>query len=826
MTAVFLSASFVSVAQTQLQTQDVEPLPAYSLTLQPVNITPSNEDPAYAIIRRAVASAPQNRYPVSKYQSKVYSKATLKIDKVPRLLRFMDNFSPELKKIKQGDVYTQEQLMRINSSGEKFECVVVSRKSSFPKEFDGDFSSDFISINPYVNAGELISPLTPQGLAMYRYKLQNILTNEKGQTVYRIQIKARNKNPFAFFGTIDILETLWNVVAFDLSGAISFQIFDATYNIKQQYKEIADNLWMPSKAFLTVNASAMGIKATMNLAANTSVEKFIRNTLTQAQEQATAQATAQKQANAQKQATAQKQASSTKNVKSPTEKQQKKIENIDKKIEEITQKENLSTRDAIKIVSLIEEKSVIESGKDDLEIKRISYVRRKDSVAPAEKLESEWNENYAEVPLTEEETTSYKNIVSTLRSNKDTAAVKANTKPQRSFMFNTFSSIILGSSKKKKIEFELFPLREMYSFNAVDGFTLIPGFSLHKKFKDGQNLTTSAQVGYSFSSKTIPFYVAIDWKYAPKKIASIKVEGGMRHNDFNTVQPLHPYHNTWAGLLGHRSYVQYYQRGYVKATNTAELFNGFDTKVSFTYEWRKGVVNNTEFSFFFPKSRTYQPNLLSQDGCGALVEAEIAYTPRRHYRFNGNRKTTLHSQYPTMAVLWKKGIKGIGKSNTDFDYLQFSVSQTVRKTMLHTFRYNVFGGYFPRKNEMHFSEYYHPALMGTVFFDTYKNMYQVLRNYRASTDEWVAGVNFNYEAMYLIFKFIPWLNKTLITENLYFNYLETPAVRHYVEVGYSINRILMFGDIGFSLSFEDRSIAGIGRGFGYSGWRLHIRLKL
>ncbi|MDR2557208.1 MAG: DUF5686 family protein [Bacteroidales bacterium] len=849
--ALLFAAQF-SFAQNPLKSSDIidDNTPAYTLTLPTVDVNKGNEDPAYSIMRRAVAAAPYNRALLSVYEANVYSKATLKIDKMPRLLKYISKYSDELKKLKEGDVYTQEQLMRITSAKEKLKCVVVSRKSSFPKEFDGDMSSDFVFINPYQNAGEIISPLTPQGFSTYKFRLQNILTRPDGRTVYRISLIPRIKSPFAFSGTLDILDSLWNVIAFDFYGTVDLQMIGAKYNIKQSFNEIAPQIWMPNKAFITVSGSMMGIKATISMTAGTTITKYTRNTDVPKKD-AIAAASASKTIAAKTAST-----TTTAPAKPINKKAQKKLDNIDEELEKIAQKENISTRDAIKIVSLIEEKSVLQSGKtstEELEIKRRSYSRDKEyKTTDSDTFANEWNEARENLPLNEEEKVSYdkaaventKAAAATAKTanTADTAAKKKNSKYD--FSFRTFNSLFELHNKKRKIDFGMYSVRDMFTYNPVAGFQLSPGFFIRKEFKNGIIFRNNVQVGYAFASKQIPFHIASRVTYLPKYQGYVKLEGGMCHNDFNTVDPIHPYHVAWGAILGHRNYSQYYNRAYITLTHGIEIFNGFDTRVAFSYEWRQPTHNNTNWSIFFGEhswlfhnDREYQQNIPLNDavndekflaaGQAALLEVSLQYTPRRYYRFSGKHKISLHSNYPTFSLKWRKGIPGFAGSNTDFDYLETSINQTIHKTMLHTFRYKVFGGYFPNNRSMHFSEFSHPALMGTTFLDEWFGSYQVLRtdqtvggNYRASTNEWIAGVYLNYDAMYLIFKWLPYLNKTLIRENLYLNYLETPYVHNYLEVGYSINRILMFADFGVAVAFENRG------GFNYSGWRLHIKLKL
>jgi hypothetical protein len=52
-------------------------------------------------------------------------------------------------------------------------------------------------------------------------------------------------------------------------------------------------------------------------------------------------------------------------------------------------------------------------------------------------------------------------------------------------------------------------------------------------------------------------------------------------------------------------------------------------------------------------------------------------------------------------------------------------------------------------------------------------------------------------------KFIPGLNKTLITENLHLSCLSNPLTKSYIEVGYSLSNIFLVGNIGFFVGFNE-----------------------
>jgi len=59
-----------------------------------VRISPSNEDPAYIIMRKAIGLAPYYLNNVSYYKAEVYLKGNLVINKIPKLLQKSMKMSP------------------------------------------------------------------------------------------------------------------------------------------------------------------------------------------------------------------------------------------------------------------------------------------------------------------------------------------------------------------------------------------------------------------------------------------------------------------------------------------------------------------------------------------------------------------------------------------------------------------------------------------------------------------------------------------------------------------------------------------------------------
>ena len=82
--------------------------------------------------------------------------------------------------------------------------------------------------------------------------------------------------------------------------------------------------------------------------------------------------------------------------------------------------------------------------------------------------------------------------------------------------------------------------------------------------------------------------------------------------------------------------------------------------------------------------------------------------------------------------------------------------------------------------------------------------------YEASTsDHWFSG-DVMFTSSYLLIKFLPWFSERLWTESLSAAYLYTPAIPHYMQVGYSLNEIFFLVDLGVYVGFQDWDYKGFG----------------
>ncbi|MGF1926102.1 MAG: DUF5686 family protein, partial [Bacteroidia bacterium] len=227
-----------------------------SYTLNSVTIRSDAEDPAYAIIRKAIRDRKKHLNEVNAFTSDVYIKGLQKLVGAPKkFLGFDIQKELELDSTRKGILYLSESqsafsFQRPNKIKEE---MVSSKVSGRNNAFSYNKASDMI-INFYENlllegsglsSRSFVSPIADNALFYYQYKLLGT-TQENGQTINKIQVTPRRKNDPAFRGVVYIADDSWRLMGTNLYLTESSGVnFVDTLNISQEFNKV-ENTYLPS----------------------------------------------------------------------------------------------------------------------------------------------------------------------------------------------------------------------------------------------------------------------------------------------------------------------------------------------------------------------------------------------------------------------------------------------------------------------------------------------------------------------------------------------------------------------------------------------------
>ncbi|MDR2916558.1 MAG: DUF5686 family protein, partial [Tannerella sp.] len=410
------------------------------------------KDSSNRIMQKAVAQACIYRNFFLHYQTEACYKATFKIDKISRLFNALLTTSNE-PSLKNGDILAQEKIIKPNQTTDSSTLTILPSENSFPQKIESFNLERLIQYDIYNDTCRLISPLSPEALHVYRFRLEEIFTNAFGEKIFRIRMIPKHKNPYAFSGYVDIVDSTWQVHAFHLSANMNYVLASFTFSIEEHFRKNENGIFVPDTCFVSGKMKTTGFKAEFQLSASFS-------------------------------------------------------------------------------------------------------TKLEDGIPRG---------NPADNPPPDEQPNQYR----------------------YGFKY----------------------LDEILTLNPVDGFKIKLGGYFDWEFKNHTVWHNSAAIGYSFAQKQVPFFVSTGYEYLPEMRAAFFVFGGKENVDFNRIYGVHPILNLMATLFVKDNYNYLYDRTRIGIEHRMEVFNGFDTKISFSYEQRTELHSKNDYSFFYQETKTYLPNI-------------------------------------------------------------------------------------------------------------------------------------------------------------------------------------------------------------------------
>ncbi|MBE9512344.1 MAG: carboxypeptidase-like regulatory domain-containing protein, partial [Bacteroidetes bacterium] len=781
----------IKISNATIETNFI--LTKHTYKIKEIRIYSDSEDPAYGIMRKAIGLAPYYLNQIKHYSAEVYMKGSIIVLKIPKLLQKAIKVEANENEIEIGRNYVEESLNEIIfDAPDKYNQRVISSNTSFPGDNEVDAMS-FVKSSFYQPTVDMaISPLAPNAFSHYRFTFEGV-SYEGNFAINKIKVTPRRKSQQLFTGYLYIVDDYWNIHSADLT----VNLFIGPIRIKQLYTPVKDDAWLPVSYNMNVKASIIGIKA------NVSYVSSVRYSNIEINQDITPPLALQK--------TIKKPVTLVNEKPEPT--QDKKTT---EKIEKILNKDDMSNRDMIKLVRLMDKETKKEKPEDkSLEIKETTnYTIEED----AKKNDSTYWNKIRPIPLTENELIGYKVRDSVLLAKSDTTIGADTLKKQKNRIIKFAGNLFSGKtflSKDSSLVFRYDGLigLDKLSFNTIDGWAYKQEFSLKKVFSPGRELSINPEIGYAFNREAFVWNIHNSFSYAPLKRASFFFDLGQISSDFNPKYGINRSLNSISSLFFRYNYLRLYEESYLKTGNNIDLTNGLRLSTSIKYAERKHLENSTDYSFFFVDDRDYEDNRPENihltnypldDQESFVIQLGLSYTPGYYYRIKNGVKNMVSSDYPTFSIEYQKGITGVFNDRADFDFFEAQISQSKDLGIFSNLDWNLGAGVFITKKNLHFTDFKHFNTQGIpLLLDRPKNAFMLLEYYQYSTPEWFAEAHIKYSTPFLLIKLLPFFSEKLWRETLYGSYLYQPEFKNYVELGYGLTDVYFIADAGIFVGFED-----------------------
>jgi len=758
-----------------------------AIMLRAVEVNANREDPAYTIMRKAIAKSKFHTQQIDSYTAQVYIKGSGRLVDSPFFLR--KTLAKE--GIDSSFTFVSESISEISyKRPNTFSERVISIRSD--GEDNGTSPSGYVMGSFYEpTIAEAISPLSPKAFGYYRFEYLGSFVDRQ-YTISKIRVIPRSKGDDVFYGEISIVEDYWSIYSLNLTTTkVGIQ-----FNVKQIYNPINDAAWLPVSHQFGISGTFLGFEFEYDYLATVSDYKITLNpdlvvelkVIDEKVEKALAKELATLPGN-NKRVSAQEQLASGKDV----------------------------TRKQLRTLLKAYEKDELEELDEPNVIENHSYTV--DSLASNS--DSAYWVAVRPVPLTASEVRGYHKMDSIAIVERETEEGDTLKKGKRKGFH--MQDIIFGNSYRFKNKDYLryySPLTSL-NFNTVEGYVFNVKFRYLKSWeKANKRLELIPVVRYSIARGKVTGKGTIKYSYGRKSLrsGSVSLSGGKFIQQLNGQNPIHPLVNTITTLLFKSNYMKLYEAGYVKLTHDGKIADNLGYNVSATWSERTNLSNNTTHTWI-KNSKEYtsnNPSNVELPDTGfpfhqSLVgEVSLSYQPWLKYRIRYGRKRAISSTSPTFTLTYKKGFSNsIG--DTDFDYIETGVTHNFKIGVRGRLGLDLSAGKFLNASQLYFVDFKHFIGNESPFLlDNPVGSYRLLSYYNYSTaNEFFSGIA-HYQFRKFLFTQLPLLRMTGVKEMVFLSYLATPYSNNYVELGYGIDNLFRIFRVEGAVAFQDWQYTSFG----------------
>lgn len=776
-----------------------------------IKVLASGEDPAFYIMRRAIALAPYYQKQVSKYSCKVYLKGSGVFEKIPFLME------KQMKKggMKENEPFVMETLSQIDFElPDKVNQKVLAMRSSGKQNNTSPMG--MITNNLYdADKYGIVSPVGKSALKVYNFRLEGVF-EDQGRTINKIKVTPKIKGNDVFSGYIYIADLFWNIHSADLKMHITM----TDVNVRQMYAEVNKNTWMPVSLDFDMDFSGLGLKVKYRYVA--SISEY-NTTLNPALDHSFIEK--QKNQQIQEQQIFDQIAEETKHVQQQREEKTK----AQKRIADLMEKPELNNRETVKLSRMIEAEAKRNSPPEPLEIKSSLQVSQKQV-----NNDTAYWATLRPIPLTEKEIVSFAKkdsflVVSSTPEYKDSVRDSRRKFRIKQLIFGKTYNYSVDSIRK----FEFLSIPKLtdptsLSFNLVDGLRIELPFSYSISDSTGHSLHLAPHFSYAFARKKVDASFSYSQRLNGLTNSWISASLGTTTPDFNRVSGLSVMNNDFYTIWLEENYKRFYRRDFLQLNTSRDIANGLNLKITLDYSDNKQLSNHSTYSIIKYADKEIQPNIPENNTVqpwqlenhqSFISKFVLEYTPHHRYRIRNNTKMYAESKLPTYSLSYQGAFSGIFGSDSRSDLVKLGIRQKIDFGIDDHFSYMANVGKFLNNNRLYFEDFQHFNTQSTNFmFSSYDNSFRLLPFYQFSTGKQFAEAHGEWRSRRLILKQLPLIKNSSISEKLFVNYLTTSDLKNYFEMGYGINNLFLLMNIEAVAGFENGK-------FGSAGVKVSLNLK-
>lgn len=755
-------------------------LSARDIVLREVEIKAGKEDPAYGIMRKAIAKTKYHLNQLDSYSSSVYTKGSGRLIDAPFFLRK----TMEKEGIDSTSSFTSESISKVTyTRPNNYETKVISIRSN--GEDNSTDPQEVINSSFYEPmVMKAVSPLSPKAFAYYRFEYLGTF-NEGSEEISKIKVIPRSKGDDLFRGQLYIVENSWAIHSLSLiTSHMGVQL-----SIGQIYNPIKQQAWLPVSHTFEVQGKFFGFDFEYKyLATISDYDLTLNPSLVPDVVLLDTSIVA------------------SKTSALPQSKEELEVAEL---FEGLDTGNELTKKDMRKMLRTINKMEMKTDTATD-----IRFVSSVTIDSSANILDAMFWKNARPVPLTDYEVRGYEKadslaIVEKSEAEGDTIKTKSKKKGFH------IQDLLLGNTYKvgERAHLELKSPLETIGFNTVEGYHFNYRMEFTKTMNSGHWVSVLPTIRYGFASER--WRGTLRSTHVFGKINSkntLTIEGGRFIEQVNDEPAIHPILNSLTTLLLESNYLKIYEKDFFKLQFSRQWTEKSSLQFNAEYAVRSNLVNHSNHRWIDYDNRIYtsnQPviNELSSAPSALhrawLTSVKWTLKPWLKYKLENGKKKVIRNSSPALTVKYNNGLP-ILDTNISFHHLSLGVAHVFDVGVRGTLSYRANAGAFLSAHELDFVDFAHFQGNQTPFqYQDATASFRLLPYYQYSTKGAHAQVLMQYDFRKFVLSRLNFLSKRGIRESILLNHLETKSADHYTELGYGINNIFRIFKLEGIASFQD-----------------------
>ena len=230
----------------------------------------SEDNPANAIMRQAIDKREENLEKINSYKADFYSRGLIRIKDAPEKIlgQEVGDLGGGLDSTRSGVIYLSETISKLEYlRPDKLKEKILASKVSGDDNgfsFNNAIDVDYDFYNKTIELGNnIISPIANNAFGYYRFKLEGIFYDDRGNLINKIKVTPKRQNDPVFEGYIYIVEDQWTIYATELSISGTQARIPVADSIKitQNFSYSKnDNIWAKISQNIDFKYGLFGIK--------------------------------------------------------------------------------------------------------------------------------------------------------------------------------------------------------------------------------------------------------------------------------------------------------------------------------------------------------------------------------------------------------------------------------------------------------------------------------------------------------------------------------------------------------------------------------------